>query len=605
MERQEILLGFFGYLRYIWDKKRKMVFFGCLFFPAHIMANYLQIYLPKMVVQELEQERTVTYLTVTIAGFLLCMVFCKWLSVRLHTKVVYENRMLVQDMQNLFTQKLLYVDYKYLEDKKFTSVRNIVRADLFGGDIGAAQEKKRLLDFSSECIQLAAAIGNVLLYIFYLCKLSPWLVLLIFEVPLLTVFNMRTVKKSEEKTAQQAADSWQKLDYITRKSEDFSMAKDVRLYGMDAWFHSLSDSLCKDRLYYKGREMRLRGAGDILAILAYGIYYGAFLGCILHQFWNGNLHASDVVFYAGLGPALFHMLDFDVSSGFIRLSQISIEFNRFTKFLSFGEDTGLVEAEVQQEAPEICLEHVSYAYPDGGKKILDDVSLTARKGERVAIVGVNGAGKTTLMKLICGLLHPTGGRILLNGRDMEQMEASERYAWFSCVFQDIQFLPLSIRENITMLPAGEADDARVWECLRQAGIQDAVEELSEKLDTLMEKTLNEEATDFSGGQRQKLILARALYRDAGTLILDEPTVALDALAEKEIYESYAQFAGGKTSLFVSHRLAGTKFCDRILLLDDGDIAEEGTHSELLAAGGLYAKMFALQSKYYDARVKSR
>lgn len=169
------------------------------------------------------------------------------------------------------------------------------------------------------------------------------------------------------------------------------------------------------------------------------------------------------------------------------------------------------------------------------------MDLTVRKGEKIAIVGVNGAGKTTLMKLACGLLQPVSGRILLNGRDMAQMEAEERYSWFSCAFQDIQFLPLSIRENISMVK-DNTDNSRVWECLKQAGIKEEIGNLPLKLDTLMEKNLNKNAVDFSGGQKQKLILARALYRNAGVLVLDEPTAALDALAENDIYEKYSRFA---------------------------------------------------------------
>ncbi len=302
--------------------------------------------------------------------------------------------------------------------------------------------------------------------------------------------------------------------------------------------------------------------------------------------------------------------------------------------MEYGEDTGKGEVPVQKDAPSIVLEHVGFSYPGTEKEVLKDIDLQVRPGEKVAIVGVNGAGKTTLMKLICGLLHPTSGRILINGVDMETMEAEERYVWFSCTFQDVQFLPLSIRENISQeirnadfvregisqkmgdgsqpnmmgsaeerdvenhLPEYHEGDEKIWRCLELAGIRREIEELPDQLDTLLEKNINEDATDFSGGQRQKLILARALYRDAGALILDEPTAALDALAENEIYEKYAEFARGKTSFFVSHRLSSTQFCDRILLLDGGIIAEEGTHDELLAAGGIYGKMFAMQSEYY-------
>lgn len=229
---------------------------------------------------------------------------------------------------------------------------------------------------------------------------------------------------------------------------------------------------------------------------------------------------------------------------------------------------------------------------------LSDFNLKVNKGESVAIVGVNGAGKTTLMKLACGLLHPTEGKIFLNGRDMQELDAEERYANFSCAFQEIQFLPLTIRENISMKLENEEDTARIWSCLEEAGVADAIRELPQQLNTKMNKSIHEDAVDFSGGQRQKIILARALYRDAGCLILDEPTAALDALAENEIYEKYSQFTKDKTSFFVSHRLASTRFCDRIVLIDGGKVAEQGTHEELLDKNGLYSHMFSLQSKYY-------
>lgn len=327
---------------------------------------------------------------------------------------------------------------------------------------------------------------------------------------------------------------------------------------------------------------------------------------ILYRFWAGSIDVSDVVFYAGMGPALYTLLSVDFSQNMIMLMKNVLEYNRFVQFIHYGEDTGATEVPVQKEAAELVLEHVTFAYPKADHPVLQDLSLTVHAGEKVAIVGVNGAGKTTLMKLICGLLHPTSGRILLNGRDMEEMEAEERYARFSCAFQDIQFLPLTIRDNISMQVADQKSreevDRRVWNCLEQAGVRKEIEKLPEQLDTLMEKNIHEKAVDFSGGQRQKLILARALYREAGTLILDEPTAALDALAENDIYEKYARFAKDKTSFFVSHRLSSTRFCDRILLIDNGKVAEEGTHEELLAAGGLYATMFAMQSKYYQEGV---
>ncbi len=366
------------------------------------------------------------------------------------------------------------------------------------------------------------------------------------------------------------------------------------MYG---WLSGLIEHFCKVRSKYKAKSLRSRCAVSVAAAIIFGMYYAWLFIFVLRGLWDGSVNVSDVVFYSEMGPALYFMLSDDFLNNIRRLFQLSVEFMRFKEFTGYGSNTGESSIPVKEEPPSISFEHVSFAYPGARTEVLKDLDLTVRKGEKIAIVGVNGAGKTTLMKLACGLLHPVNGRILLNGKDMAQMEAEERYSWFSCAFQDIQFLPLSIRENISMAK-DNTDNSRVWECLKQAGIKEEIGKLPLKLDTLMEKNLNKNAVDFSGGQKQKLILARALYRNAGVLVLDEPTAALDALAENDIYEKYAKFAKGKTSFFVSHRLSSTRFCDRILLIDGGRIAEEGTHNELLAANGLYAKMFEMQGKYY-------
>jgi len=250
--------------------------------------------------------------------------------------------------------------------------------------------------------------------------------------------------------------------------------------------------------------------------------------------------------------------------------------------------------------PSIELRGVGYTYPEAEKPALKNINIRVSAGERIAVVGANGAGKTTLVKIICGLFSPTEGEILLNGQPASAYNRDEYYSLFSTVFQDIHLMPSSIAENISQNPPENIDQERIKRCLELTGLCSKTDTLPDKEGTLLVRSVHPDATELSGGEKQKLAMARALYKDAPVLILDEPTAALDPLAENEVYQKYAQLTDGKTSVFISHRLASTRFCDRILLIDGNVIAEQGTHDELMALGGVYANMFNVQASYYQS-----
>ena len=249
-------------------------------------------------------------------------------------------------------------------------------------------------------------------------------------------------------------------------------------------------------------------------------------------------------------------------------------------------------------APGIKLMNVGYTYPNANEPALKNISIEIKPGERIAVVGANGAGKTTLVKLICGLYQPTEGRIILGDVDISEYNMDEYFTLFSAVFQDIHLITTDIAGNVSQRTPETTDYRKVNESLRLSGLYDKVQTLPEKEKTLLVKQVNEDAVELSGGEKQKLALARAIYKNAPVVILDEPTAALDPIAENEVYQKYAKLTEGKTSVYISHRLASTRFCDRILFLDGHTIAEEGTHDELGQYGGKYAEMFAVQASYY-------
>lgn len=244
----------------------------------------------------------------------------------------------------------------------------------------------------------------------------------------------------------------------------------------------------------------------------------------------------------------------------------------------------------------IEFKNVSFTYPSAEKSTINDMSFKVGRGENIAIVGENGAGKTTAVKLLCGLYYPTSGEILINGKNNRDFSSDSYFNLFSAVFQDYYFMPMTIAENVcTTL---NYDKEKLFAAFEKAGISDKINTLPDKEKSYMIKDVYKNAVDFSGGEKQKLLLAKAIYKNAPVLILDEPTAALDPIAENELYLKYNEMTSGKISFFISHRLSSTRFCDRILFIKDGKIAERGTHDELMALKGLYYRMYQVQSYYY-------
>ena len=249
------------------------------------------------------------------------------------------------------------------------------------------------------------------------------------------------------------------------------------------------------------------------------------------------------------------------------------------------------------EGVTISFEGVSFRYPESGTMVLHDISLTVAPGEKLAIVGENGSGKTTLIKLLCRLYQPTEGRILLNGQDIRSLPYEEYIRNIATVFQDFAIFAFSIAENVAT--SAEYDGQRVWAALSRAGLQGRTEGLSKGILQAVSHDYEEDGINLSGGEAQKLAIARAIYKDAPVVILDEPTAALDPYAEKEVYEQFFRNLAGETMLSISHRLSSCRFCDRIAVLQKGRLVQLGTHADLLARPeGKYAEMWKAQAQYY-------
>ncbi len=449
-----------------------------------------------------------------------------------------------------------------------------------------------------------AILTNFLGFVVYLALLSglhPLLMVVVCVTAAAGYFINKRIQQWGYRHREEQAAYDKQLGYLRSTGLDRSYAKDIRIFGLRGWLDEVwNKTLRLYQAFLRKRESVYIWSSVVdlvLALARNGVAYGYLIWLTLHD----GLRASEFLLYfsavSGFSTWITGILE-----QFSTLYQQSLDISTVREFLEWPEpfrfeDGAPLEKDLQTPY-ELRLEDVSFRYPEAEADTLRHIDLTIHPGENLAIVGLNGAGKTTLVKLLCGFLDPTEGRVLLNGQDIRQYNRKDYYRLFSAVFQDFSVLDATVAENVAQQVDG-IDEQRVWTCLEQAGLTETIRKLPNGLQTHIGRQVWEDGIELSGGQTQRLMLARALYKDGAILALDEPTAALDPIAENDIYLKYNEMTAGRTSLFISHRLASTRFCDRILFVDGGRIAEEGTHESLLALGGGYARLFEVQSQYYQ------
>lgn len=568
-----------------WDKKSLKFFF--LWVPALVLQPLVTAYIPKAMIDAIDNGVTVGNMTVIVALLSLLLTLTIWLDPFMKELVRGGARIVRMRYAVMAFRKTLTTDYVNIES--FEGREKQKRAEAFYNARFSSGA-----DFVEQCAHFLVCVIGVIASSVLLYKVNYFMILLILLTCVCEFFLLKFLKTKQSETTDNYSKLSGKFEYFYKLSKNAEASKDIKLYGFsDYLIKTAADFIYQiERINakYTKQSAAISGVRALLNLVRELVAYAYLTYLVL----KNRLSVSDFIFCFGIITGFSNWI-MNLVFSFMEISRCCTDCALYREFVEESVSGSKPEVDFG-EVRSIEFSNVFFTYPASDTETIRNMSFKVTKGENIAIVGENGAGKTTVIKLLCGLYYPSKGDILINGRSSKEFSSDSYFDLFSAVFQDYCFMPMTIAENITAEQA--YDKERLFAAFDKAGIADKINSLSEKENTLMVKDVYKNAADFSGGEKQKLLLAKAVYKNAPVLILDEPTAALDPISENELYLKYNKLTEDKISFFISHRLSSTRFCDRILFIKDGAVAESGTHEELMAKKGAYYRMYQTQSMYY-------
>ena len=579
--------------RETWRGCPKLLAFFVMLILANCLVPVITTFLPKVVLEQITGGKPLRQLLLVTGLMTGALALLSGLKVFLE-KLIYWNQFSMNAVfLRMVTRKGLTTDYRNQENEHFRTLQRESYASCNGNFSSYVQTYDAFVRFFSNLLGFLAFTG-------ILFSLNPLLILFLCLTTVVSFLLNRRISKWLEGSREEKSVYEKRMQYVAGAADDIRAAKDIRLYKMAAWLNGIYDKNLKGLLgWYRRYTEKLFGASAAdsgLSLLRDAVTY-AFL---LYLALNDRITAAEFVLYFGVTAGFSSWLG-SLLGQVTDLQRLNQSMNRFRSFLEYPDSylrEGGKPVGDMTKPKKIELEHIRFRYGGDGEDVIRDISLTLEPGEHLAVVGLNGAGKTTLVKLLCGLTDPTEGRVLYDGTDIREYNREEYYRLLGAVFQDHSILPVTIEEIVAEQESETIDHALAETCLKQAGLWEKICSLPQGVQSKFNKAFWDDGVNLSGGETQKLLLARALYRQAPVSVLDEPTAAMDPVSENRLYETYDDIMRGKTTVFISHRLASTRFCHRIVLIDRGQIIEEGTHEELLARQGKYYELFETQAKYY-------
>lgn len=594
--------GVISNCRYIFEKfvkyRKSLILFIITGSIAAASMTYLWSFIGKLVIDMIEQQasspdkdiKPLLYLTlITSAAELLFMWLNTVSSMKMSVGFTYVRLMIIKER----IAKTLSMEYEALETPEMLDrLQKAKRAT--AGDWQGVQGMMTYMQV------MGVQIISVTIAVAIMTTFNPWIIFIIVVLSFAQFLFFDYIRKKDKKEMWDAMmPHWRKLEYMENVTTDFSYAKDIRLFGMQKYLAKKQIDVYDEELrhWIKSRQYWIYNT-----IFAHGISLLRqliIIGWLVYSVVFNGLSIGNFTLYTASAAAFSNAIN-EILQALSALRERSAHTDDYRSFMDIPSADDKAQTIPIPPADKYTFEfkNVSFKYRGQEKYALKNVNLTLHAGEKLAVVGLNGAGKSTFIKLLLRLYDVTEGCILMNGTDIRKFDRKEYYELFAPAFQDVMVFAFPVAENVSMKEPFNTDKAEAEKMLRLAGLGDKLDKLEKGVDTELLKVLYDDGVDLSGGEKQKLALARALYKKSKIIVLDEPTAALDALAEFRLYQSFNELVGDRTAVYISHRLSSTRFCDRVAMFKDGEMVEIGTHDSLMEADGAYADMFRVQAQYY-------
>lgn len=569
---------------------------------AGSVMQYLWSFIGKFVIDIIEQqsqspEKDISPLLSMLIAALIIELIARTLNSFAQNRIWFNFVNVRMKMKSEQIRKCLSMEYQTLENPDILNMDEKAKRATGGNYNGIEGMMHSVYDICTNLVIMAVTLATII-------TLDWKLILILSVVSFLQFLYFRhTVKRDKKEVWDTLAPFWRKIHYMERVTQDFDYAKDIRLFGMKGWLldkqHDILEEKQKRMLH--GRNLWITNSvfSNLIGIISKGAVYGILIYSVI----DTDMSIGNFTLFLGLSSTFSGTLTTFLNS-LGKFKEQSMQTDDFRSFLDYKTDPENDTIPIPKaEKYTFEFKNVSFCYKGAEEYALKNLNLTLEAGKRLAVVGLNGAGKTTFIKLLLRLYDVTEGEILLNGIDIRRFKRNEYYTLFSPVFQNVEVFAFPMSENISMKPPTETDEKYAEECAIKSGMGEKLNSLSDGITTELLKVIYDDGVDLSGGEKQKLALARALYKNAPVIVLDEPTAALDALAEYNLYKSFDEIIGDKSAVYISHRLSSTRFCNSIAMFVAGEMVEYGTHEELLAKNGAYSEMFNIQAQYYREEEK--